>query len=181
MLVNLQRLPAHDSAPSGLTNAGVVIRRAQPWELTAVREFVTSNFSLAWADEISGGFARQPVSVYVALREGRLVGFAAYECTHKNFFGPTGVVEAERGRGTGRALLLASLWGLREMGYAYAIIGGVGPAEFYERTVGARLIPDSSPGIYADPLRRDDSRGSLKVSSEISKEGINRDGQDRQG
>jgi GNAT superfamily N-acetyltransferase len=155
MLVNLQRLPPLDAALDEVRRAGVVIRRAQPWELTTVREFVARNFNAAWADEIASGFARQPVTVYVALREGRLAGFAAYECTRKNFFGPTGVVEPERGRGLGRALLLASLWGLRELGYAYAVIGGVGPAEFYERAVGARLIPDSSPGIYADPLRPD--------------------------
>jgi predicted N-acetyltransferase YhbS len=155
MLVNLLRLPPPDSALGESGGAGLVIRRAQPRELTPVRAFVAGNFSLAWADEISNGFARQPVTVFVALREGRLAGFAAYECTRKNFFGPTGVIEKERGRGTGRALLLASLWGLREMGYAYAVIGGVGPVEFYERAVGARLIPDSSPGIYADPLRQD--------------------------
>ena len=118
-----------------------------------MREFVSENFGGAWADEISVGLVRQPVTVFVALREGRLVGFAAYECSRKDFFGPTGVVERERGRGVGRALLLASLWGLRELGYAYAIIGGVGPAEFYERAVGARVIPESSPGIYADPLK----------------------------
>ena len=155
MLVNLLRLPPHDSALDELRRAGVVVRRAQPWELTPVREFVACHFNEAWADEISVGFARQPVTVFVALRDGRLVGFAAYECTRKNFFGPTGVVEEERGRGLGRALLLASLRGLRESGYAYAIIGGVGPAEFYERAVGATLIPDSSPGVYADPLRPD--------------------------
>jgi predicted N-acetyltransferase YhbS len=153
MLVNLLRLPPVDSALEELRGAGLVVRRARPWELTAVREFVTEGFGRSWADEISAGLVRQPVTVFVALREGRLVGFAAYECTRKNFFGPTGVVERERGRGLGRALLVASLWGLRELGYAYAIIGGVGPAEFYERAVGARLIPDSSPGVYADPLR----------------------------
>ncbi|MBC7932994.1 MAG: GNAT family N-acetyltransferase [Rubrivivax sp.] len=155
MLVNLLRLPPLEPALDELKRARLVVRRAQPWELTPVREFVAGNFSLAWADEISAGFARQPVTVFVTLREGRLVGFAAYECTRKNFFGPTGVVEEERGRGTGRALLLASLWGLREMGYAYAVIGGVGPIEFYERAVGATLIPDSSPGVYADPLSVD--------------------------
>jgi predicted N-acetyltransferase YhbS len=153
MLVNLLRLPSAAPALEGLRAAGVVVRRAQPWELTRVREFVSENFKRSWADEISVGLARQPVTVFVAMREGRLVGFAAYECTRKDFFGPTGVVESERGRGIGRALLLASLWGLRELGYAYAVIGGVGPAEFYERAVGARLIPDSSPGVYADPLR----------------------------
>ncbi|HYY94751.1 MAG TPA: GNAT family N-acetyltransferase, partial [Pyrinomonadaceae bacterium] len=119
--------------------------------------FVTRRFKRAWADEISVGFARQPVTVYVALRGGRLVGFAAYECTRKDFFGPTGVVEEERGRGLGRALLLACLWALRESGYAYAIVGGVGPARFYERAVGATLIPDSSPGVYADPISAGDT------------------------
>src|SRR3712207_5351225 len=141
LLVNLLRLP-----PPGPELDGVVVRRAQPWELSQVRRFVSRVFDERWADEISVGFARQPVTVYVAAREGRLVGFAAYECTRRNFFGPTGVAEAERGRGAGRALLLACLWGLREMGYAYAIIGGVGPADFYARAVGAALIPDSAPG-----------------------------------
>lgn len=155
MLVNLLRLPPVEPALEGLRAAGLVVRRARPWELTQVREFVGENFGRVWADEISVGLVRQPVTVFVALREGRLVGFAAYECTRRNFFGPTGVLEEERGRGLGRALLLAALRGLRELGYAYAVIGGVGPAEFYERAVGARLIPDSSPGVYADPLRPD--------------------------
>jgi predicted N-acetyltransferase YhbS len=156
MLVNLLRLPPVEPALAELRAAGVVVRRARPWELSRVREFVGENFSQAWADEVAVGLVRQPVTVFVALREGCLVGFAAYECTRKDFFGPTGVVEAERGRGLGRALLLAALRGLRELGYAYAVVGGVGPAEFYERTVGARLIPDSSPGVYADPLRSDE-------------------------
>src|ERR1044072_1795559 len=155
MLVNLLRLPPVDEGLEELRAAGLVVRRAQPWELTPVREFVTENFSQAWADEISPGLMRQPVTVFVALRDGRLVGFAAYECTRKNFFGPTGVIEEERGRGVGRALLLSALRGLRELGYAYAVIGGVAPAGFYERAVGAQLIPDSSPGIYRDPLRPD--------------------------
>jgi len=155
MLVNLLRLPPIEPVLKELCGAGLVLRRARPWELTPVREFVSENFSQAWADEIAVGLVRQPVTVFVALREGRLVGFAAYECTRKNFFGPTGVMEAERGRGIGRALLLASMRGLRELGYAYAVIGGVGPAEFYERAIGARLIQDSSPGVYADPLRPD--------------------------
>ena len=153
MLVNLLRLPPLGPELEGLSGRGLLVRRAQPWELSLVRGFVARAFNERWADEVTAGFARQPVSVYVAAREGRLVGFAAYECTRRNFFGPTGVTEAERGRGVGRALLLACLWGLREMGYAYAVIGGVGPADFYARAVGATLIPDSTPGVYADPLR----------------------------
>ena len=55
---------------------------------------------------------------------------------------------AFRGQGIGRALLLAALQAIRDQGYAYAIIGGVGPAEFYEKAVDALLIPKSTPGIY---------------------------------
>jgi predicted N-acetyltransferase YhbS len=156
MLVNLLRLPAAEPLLSELRGAGVLVRRAQPWELTQVRGFVARHFGRRWADEVSVGFVRQPVAVFVASRDGRLAGFAAYECTRRNFFGPTGVAEAERGRGVGRALLLACLWAMREMGYAYAVIGGVGPADFYERAVGATVIPGSSPGVYADMLRPDE-------------------------
>jgi len=34
----------------------------------------------------------------------------------------------------------------------YAIIGGIGPAAFYEKTVGAVLIENSTSGIYKDFL-----------------------------
>ena len=100
------------------------------------------------------GFVRQPVSVYIATIQREIVGFAAYECTRRGFFGPTGVVEAAHHRGIGTALLLASLWGLREMGYVYGIIGAAGPVDFYQRTVGAIIIPDSEPGIYVDLLKK---------------------------
>ena len=153
MLVNLLKLTPLEPGLAELKAAGVIVRRAQPHEITTVREFVLANFEAGWADEISVGYANKPVSVFIAIRDRRVVGFAAYECTRRGFFGPTGVVESERGRGIGHALLLASLWGLRELGYAYGIIGGAGPTEFYERAVGATLIPDSTPGIYADPIK----------------------------
>ena len=51
---------------------------------------------------------------------------------------------AERGRGIGTALLLATLHAMRDAGYMYAIIGGAGPVGYYEK-VGAAVIPDSEP------------------------------------
>ena len=149
LLVNLLKVPSLDQ----LKDEGVNIRRAQPFEMTPVREFIEKNFSVAWADEVSVGFANKPVTVVIATRHGRVIGFAGYECTRKAFFGPTGVVESERGSGIGTALLIASLWGLRELGSVYGIIGGAGPVEFYERAIGAIVIPDSEPGIYTDLLR----------------------------
>jgi len=150
LLVNLLKLPPFESEDAREFN----VRRAQPFELTPVRNFVAENFSLSWADEISVGFARQPISVYIATIDRELAGFAAYECTRRGFFGPTGVIQSAQGKGIGKALLLASLWSLRELGYVYAIIGAAGPVRFYRRTVGAIIIPDSEPGIYTDALKQ---------------------------
>ncbi|MGB8508822.1 MAG: hypothetical protein WCD76_10475, partial [Pyrinomonadaceae bacterium] len=91
MLVNLLKLPPLESLLAKTLAAGIVVRRARVWEMTPVRSFVEEHFSVAWADEISVGYARLPVPVYVATQEGRVVGFAAYECTARAFFGPTGV------------------------------------------------------------------------------------------
>ena len=155
MLVNLLKLAPLEPILMELREAGVIVRRAQPHEITRVRDFVLKNFQAGWADEISVGYSNKPVSVFIAIRENQTVGFSAYECTRRGFFGPMGVAAVERERGVGHALLVASLWGLREMGYAYGIIGGAGPTHFYERAVGAISLADSVPGIYADPLRRD--------------------------
>src|SRR5213594_751572 len=153
LLVNLLKLPPLEALINEMREQGVNIRHAQPFEISPVREFVEKNFSVAWADEISVGFAGKPVTVYIATRESRVIGFAGFECTRRAFFGPTGVAKDERGRGIGRALLVASLWGLRELGYVYGIIGGAGPVEFYREAVNAIVIPDSQPGIYIDPLK----------------------------
>lgn len=43
---------------------------------------------------------------------------------------------------------------MKEMGYAYAIIGGVGPAEFYEKAVNAKTIEGSEVSIYENLIRK---------------------------
>ena len=153
MLVNLLKLPPVDVVIDDLAKTGVVVRRAQPFEITPVMEMVEREFSVAWADEISVGFANKPVTVFIATFEGQVVGFAGYECTRRAFFGPAGVIEEMQSRGIGKALLLACLDGLRDLGYVYGIIGRAGPVEFYESAVGAIAIPDSDPGIYTDLLQ----------------------------
>ncbi|MCS6776640.1 MAG: GNAT family N-acetyltransferase [Chloroherpetonaceae bacterium] len=155
MLVPLLKLPPLEPVLDAMRAQDVIIRRAHPFEITPIREFILAEFGTGWADEVTPCYSRQPVSLYIALRSGRVIGFGAYEATCRNFFGPTGVAQAERGRGIGTALLLACLWGLREMGYAYGIIGGAGPTAFYEKTVHAVVIPDSVPGIYAHPIQKD--------------------------
>lgn len=149
MLVRLYDLPEVAGKLAALEEDGVLVRRAQPWELSPLRRFIEDHFSEGWADETSVGFANKPVSVFIAQEGARIVGFAAYECTARGFFGPMGVDEAFRKRGIGGALTLACLHAMREIGYAYAIIGGAGPKDFYAKCCGATLIADSQPGIYA--------------------------------
>ena len=147
MLVRLYDLPPLQPALQPLEDRGIRVRRLAPYEQSATLAWLRAHFP-GWAAEVEVAFTRRPVTCFGALRGQRVLGFAAYDATCLNFFGPTGVLERERGGGIGRALLLATLHAQHEQGYAYAIIGGVGPAEFYRRLVDAQPIANSTPGIY---------------------------------
>jgi predicted N-acetyltransferase YhbS len=155
-LVNLSLLAPDPALDQRVAKAGVTIRRALAPEYELVTDWVRRKFSAGWAGETAVSMMRQPPTCFLATREQKLLGFACHESIARGFFGPTGVDEASRGEGIGHALLLASLLDLKTMGYAYAIIGDVGPSEFYERTVGATQIPNSEPGIYAGLLKSAD-------------------------
>jgi len=153
LLVPLYKLPPRAAGAASIKPLGVVIRRANTFEMTPVCDFIRAHFTPGWADEVAATFARQPISCFLAIEDKTLLGFAAFESTRKAFFGPTGVDPAHRGRGIGKALLIESLWGLHDLGYAYGIIGAAGPVEFYQKAVGAVVIEGSWPGVYADLLR----------------------------
>lgn len=155
MLVRLTELPSVSEIEKKLQETeNMVFRRAIAPERHLVSEWVMENFGAYWKSEVEVAFSRQPVSCWLAQRGNTILGFACYECTARNFFGPTGTAESERGKGIGKVLLIKSLESLREMGYAYAIIGGVGPARFYEKTVNAKIIDGSEISIYEHLLRK---------------------------
>jgi len=149
MLVRLYHLPSLDEALAAAERHGVTVKRAIAPDAPAILAWVQEHFASS-TPEASTALAQVPARCFVALRDGAVVGFACHDVTCLNFFGPEGVAAHERGKGIGRALLLAALHAQRAQGYAYAIIGGVGPAAFYERVVGAVSIAGSTPGIYAD-------------------------------
>ena len=72
------------------------------------------------------------------------------------FLVQTGVDSAYRGIGVGKILLVKALKAMREMNYGYAIIGGVGPAAYYEKTIGATLIEGSEKNIYNHLLKNNE-------------------------
>jgi len=148
MLVKLHALPDLGEALAKTARASVEIRRPNPWEKALLLGWVGKTFGAVWAAECEAAFAANPPSCFIAEKDKAIIGFACHDCARRNFFGPTGVAEPSRGRGVGRALLLSCLHAMRANGYAYAIIGGVGPADYYAKAVGATLIDGSSPGIY---------------------------------
>ena len=139
MLVRLEGLPDITAIHAEFEEKGITIGRAPLARRTEIVDWCTEHFS-GWAPEVNRSFERDPIACFVAWQSGALVGFAAYDTNYKNFFGPTAVLEEMRGKGIGRALLLTTLAAQREQGYRYSIIGAVGPAEFYEKAVGALLL-----------------------------------------
>ena len=154
MLVNLLKLPKEESLLAALAEEDIMIRRAMTPDQYRIQRYVTALMGENAAGECAACFSHTPVSLFIATHKANVIGFACYHATAPDFFGPTSVDAAYRGKGVGKALLIRALRAMREEGYAYAIIGGVGPAAFYASAVGATLIPDSDPGIYEDYLGR---------------------------
>lgn len=153
MLVRLWKLDYNgfrkkEEAITGIT--GIRFVRVLSPNFKKVEKFISKEFGEGWASETTAAFYRDPVSCFVAVdTENELLGFACYNATGKGFFGPTGVKKAVRGQGIGSVLLWRCLEALWEQDYAYAIIGGAGPVDYYAKAVGATVIEDSSPGIYS--------------------------------
>ena len=72
------------------------------------------------------------------------------EATAKNFVGPMGIMESERNKGIGKALMLKCLLSMKEMGYAYAIIGSSSEKniKFHQKVSNAQVISSDTLGIY---------------------------------
>lgn len=157
MLVKLYDLPPLTPVIQRQTEQSITIRRAIAPEKHHVTNWIRHHFSDFWVSETEVAFTRQPISCYIATHQPtdqeQLIGFGVYDTTALGFFGPTGVSEPARGRGTGAALLLTCLYDMLQKGYGYAIIGGVGPVDFYTHHARATVIPDSTPGIYKGLLR----------------------------
>jgi GNAT superfamily N-acetyltransferase len=148
MLVKLYDLPDSGPLKEQLAQAGVSLRRALAPEKHKVIAWIRDNFSDYWASEADVAFSREPVSCFIAVKGGKIAGFACHDVTCRNFFGPTGVDPKARKGGVGTALLLACLEDMKHAGFGYAIIGGVGPADYYAKAVGAVPIEGSDVGIY---------------------------------
>lgn len=114
---------------------GVQIERIFPTNFDLLDDFIGKHFTKGWQQEVKAGLYQSNPSVFVAIKEYKIIGFAGYDCTAKGYFGPTGINPEFQKQGIGTALLMKTLKAMKDAGYGYAIIGGAGDRllKFYSK------------------------------------------------
>ncbi|GGM33398.1 GNAT family N-acetyltransferase [Dactylosporangium sucinum] len=102
-------------------------------------EWVRNIWGDGWAWEVGQSIGRDGAGCYVAVRDGEILGFAAYGANRPSWFGPMGTAPAAEGLGVGRVLLRRCLADQRANRHDTAQIGWAGPIAFYSKAVGARI------------------------------------------
>lgn len=151
MLVRLYELPEYIDI-NGFLGENIKIKRVMAPDTGRIKDFIQTNFGEGWANEFLKAAFNTPPSCYIAVKGKEILGFACYDATALGYFGPVGIKESVRGSGIGKALTLRCLISMKEIGYGYAIIGWVGPAEFYKKVCGATIIESASSGVYKNMI-----------------------------
>ncbi|GIQ65414.1 N-acetyltransferase [Paenibacillus cisolokensis] len=152
MLVKLYALPETETPEQYAARTGITVRRAIGPEKLAVAEWVEKHFSKNWRSECEVAFSRQPVSCLVAVRDGKLLGFACYDATCKGF-SVRPVWTKTNGASASASSCFANAAGdaqrrLRIRGDRRGRSG-----RLLRKTAGAVVIEGSVPGVYAGMIK----------------------------
>ncbi|HJT18400.1 MAG TPA: GNAT family N-acetyltransferase [Thermoanaerobaculia bacterium] len=117
-------------------SGGQAILPVQVSDREKVLAFIEKNFGAIWRFEAAKG-----TTIFSVEDGGEIAGFSTHNANNHGlgWFGPTGVARSQRGRGLGRALLLASLADLQRLGYHRVVIPWTDAIEFYRKTCGAQI------------------------------------------
>ena len=151
ILIRLYGISDYTDAFRALKEQGIVIKRVMDVNDSEVVDFVRTNFSSIWAEEVR--FALFNRNCHVAVDGTKIVGFFCIQATAPEFFGPIGVLPEYRGKGIASALLHKAVLLMKDRGYKYMVSGATrGPmARIIKRHYAAIEIPESI-GSYEDLL-----------------------------
>ncbi len=129
-----------DAQAAAMSQVGFEVRRALMADWEKLESFLAAHWR-AWRNEVSRALHADEPRVFIAVRKGEVVGFAAYQGNNASlpWFGPMGTSPECRGKGIGALLLRLCLRELARQGWKQAIIPWVGPICFYARFCDAWL------------------------------------------
>lgn len=154
MLVKLYDLP-EDAQTACPRDESVQIRRAMAPDKFRVVEWVKEHSGLSAAGECDVCFARPAVSCFIATRGKKILGYACYDATAPDFFGPTRVLDEEQGGGIGRGAAAAQPRGHACGGLRLCSHRRRGPAGVLQKVCGRDADPGFRPRHLPGFSRRD--------------------------
>ncbi|MDI6828429.1 MAG: GNAT family N-acetyltransferase [Armatimonadota bacterium] len=121
-----------------VADQGITVRRLNPTEKESfIAWMVEDGWSQSWQYQVGHACDFKPPTVFIAERDGKYLGFAAYDAVRPGWFGPMGTSQSLRGCGIGGILFLKCMDDMREKGYPVCHICAVGPLYFYWKIGGA--------------------------------------------
>ena len=124
-----------------LRAAGIQVRRAVAADREPLADHVRRLWSEVWLRETMLAVGRPRPPMFVALRDGAVIGFAAHGIYRPALYGPIATDPAEQGHGVGNVLSGLCLADMAAGGVRTAQIGWIAETAipFYSRTAGARM------------------------------------------
>ena len=95
MLVKLYELPKECVEYQKLKKE-IDFRRPLAAEKHLVIKWVEENFGNGWKSEVDVSFSKNPISTFIAVKDGKIIGFSTYDSAYLNFLGPMGVSKGYR-------------------------------------------------------------------------------------
>lgn len=123
-----------------LKKENIEIVRAEIADKEELMTFVAQEW-LLWLFEMEMTFLSNPVSLFIAKKDGKIKAFSAYDANNKGtaWFGPMGTHHDLRGKGIGTILLKLCLNEMKKQGHKTATIPWVAPISFYSHFVKAEI------------------------------------------
>lgn len=122
-----------------LAKEDVACRRLRADEKEKLGEWMLREFSAGWRYQVLRAAEMDPIAVFIAEKDGEILGFASYDGVRPRWFGPMATSENARCGGIGSVTFLRCLQDMKAVGYDICEIGAVGPLYFYSKIAAAKV------------------------------------------